>query len=84
MRWCTLFSLFWVSCFFSTGIAWGEERVIEVTTNFNQHSSIIWRADLDANEKRLVTASPDRTAKIWEIRESGRIRFLKNDPPSDI
>ncbi len=48
------------------------------------HSGKIWKIDVDADEKYLVSVSEDRTARVWNLKSKGRMKQEKVlRPPID-
>src|SRR3974390_3691143 len=43
------------------------------------HTAPIWRIDVDAAERFAVTASDDKTARIWDLKSGNLLKVLR--PP---
>lgn len=52
-----------------------SEPIIRIESGM--HSGKIWKIDMDADEKYLVSVSEDRTARVWNLKSKGRIRQEK-------
>lgn len=65
MRYCTLLVLTWIAC----SVSWGQEARLMIPEG---HTKELTTAVFSPDGKRVITASKDFTAKVWEAT-SGRI-----------
>lgn len=57
-----------------------EKPILRIETGM--HTARIWRAAVDARQRFLVTASDDKTARVWDIA-SGRLLNILRPPIGD-
>ena len=73
-----IFLLFFLPLGFSLGQMPSSAPFLRIETGF--HHSKIWRMDLDAAHRWLVTASSDKTARIWDLRNNGLAALVFRPP----